>query len=71
MWRRDTWTSRLIRALIPERIPWFGAALYDHIARTAVATYYAEVAKRVIANIRDGLVLDIGTGPGYLPIKIE
>lgn len=70
MWQRDTLTSRFLRALIPERIPWFAAPLYDQIARTAVSTYYVEVAGSVTAIITGGLVLDIGTGPGYVPIEI-
>jgi ubiquinone/menaquinone biosynthesis C-methylase UbiE len=70
MWRRDTLRSRFLRSLIPERIPWFAACLYDQIARSAVDTYYKEVAELVTSQTSRGLVLDIGTGPGYLPIEI-
>jgi ubiquinone/menaquinone biosynthesis C-methylase UbiE len=70
MWRRDTLKSRFLRSLIPERIPWFAARLYDQIARSAIATYYKEVAELVTADTSQGLVLDVGTGPGYLPIEI-
>jgi ubiquinone/menaquinone biosynthesis C-methylase UbiE len=70
MWRRDTLRSRLLRSLIPERIPWFAARLYDQIASRAIETYYKEVAESVTAYTRQGLVLDVGTGPGYLPIEI-
>gem|GEM_PF-393201 len=70
MWRRDTLTSRLLRALVPERIPWFAARLYDQIAHTAIETYYKDVAELVTAHISQGSVLDVGTGPGYLPIEI-
>ncbi len=70
MWRRDTLRSRFLRSLIPERIPWFAAPLYDEIARSAVETYYKEVAEQVTLHTTQGLVLDIGTGPGYLPIEI-
>jgi len=59
-----------LRSLIPERIPWFAARLYDQIARSAIETYYKEVAEGVIAHTSEGLVLDVGTGPGYLPIEI-
>ena len=59
-----------MRSLIPERIPWFAARLYDRIARTAIETYYSEVAEDVTARITRGLVLDVGTGPGYLSIEI-
>jgi ubiquinone/menaquinone biosynthesis C-methylase UbiE len=70
MWRRYTLRSRFLRSLIPERIPWFAARLYDRIARTAIETYYNEVAKGVTAYTSQGLVLDVGTGPGCLPIEI-
>jgi ubiquinone/menaquinone biosynthesis C-methylase UbiE len=70
MWRRDKLSSRFLRFLIPERIPWFAAPLYDQIARSAVETYYKEVAELITAHTSQGLVLDIGTGPGYLPIEM-
>jgi len=70
MGRRDTLRSRFLRFLIPERIPWFAAHLYDQIAHSAVETYYKEVAEHVIVHASRGLVLDVGTGPGYLPIEI-
>ncbi len=70
MWRRDTLSSKFLRSLIPERIPWFAARLYDQIARSAIETYYKEVAELVTAHTSQGLVLDVGTGPGYLPIEI-
>jgi len=70
MWRRDTLRSRFLRSLIPEKIPCFAAPLYDRIARGAIETYYREVAELVTAYIHQGLVLDVGTGPGYLPIEI-
>ncbi len=70
MWRRDTLKSRFLRSLIPERIPWFAARLYDQIAAGAIETYYKEVAESVTDHTSHGLVLDVGTGPGYLPIEI-
>jgi ubiquinone/menaquinone biosynthesis C-methylase UbiE len=70
MWRRDTLRSRFLRSLIPERIPWFAARLYDQIARSAIETYYKGVAELVTGHTSQGLVLDVGTGPGYLPIEM-
>ena len=70
MWRRDTLRSRLLRSLIPERIPWFAARLYDQIARSAIDTHYRGVAESVTTHTSRGLVLDVGTGPGYLPIEV-
>ncbi len=62
--------KHIIRGLIPERIPWFAARLYDRIAQEAIESYYKPVAKEIVAAVSEGLILDIGTGPGYLPIEI-
>jgi ubiquinone/menaquinone biosynthesis C-methylase UbiE len=70
IWRSDTLRSRFLRSLVPERIPGFAARLYDQIARSAIETYYKGVAELVTAHTSHGLVLDVGTGPGYLPIEI-
>jgi ubiquinone/menaquinone biosynthesis C-methylase UbiE len=70
MWPRNSLRSKILRSLIPERIPWFAARLYDRIARTAIETYYRQVAEDVAAHISEGLVLDVGSGPGYLSIEI-
>lgn len=70
MWQRNTLVSRFLRALLPERIPWFAASLYDRIALTAIETYYKDVAESVVAHRNEGVILDLGTGPGYLPIEI-
>jgi ubiquinone/menaquinone biosynthesis C-methylase UbiE len=61
---------RIPRRFIPEGIPWFAAGLYDRVARTAISSYYRKVGEEVIAEIACGTILDIGTGPGYLPIEI-
>lgn len=66
----DTLLERIARYLIPERIPWFAARLYDKIAQTALESYYKEVAEQVVAHTSRGAILDIGSGPGYLPIEI-
>lgn len=70
MRQRDTLKSWVLRSLIPERIPWFAARLYDQIAHGAIDTYYREVAESIVAHTSEGLVLDVGTGPGYLPIEV-
>lgn len=61
---------RILRHIIPERIPGFAAGFYDTVARTAIAGYYREVAKEIVAEVDCGTILDVGTGPGYLPIEI-
>ena len=61
---------RVLRHIVPEAIPGFGAGFYDKVARTAIAAYYQEVAKEIVAEVDCGTILDVGTGPGYLPIEI-
>jgi ubiquinone/menaquinone biosynthesis C-methylase UbiE len=53
-----------------ERIPAPFASLYEKAARTARETYYAPVAEEALTILEGGRILDLGTGPGYLPIEI-
>jgi ubiquinone/menaquinone biosynthesis C-methylase UbiE len=53
-----------------ERIPGPFAAIYEKAARMVVGTYYSHVADEVVSSLKEGLILDLGTGPGYLPIEI-
>jgi ubiquinone/menaquinone biosynthesis C-methylase UbiE len=53
-----------------ERIPGVLASAYEKATRLVIDTYYCEVAKDVVAHLAGGIILDIGTGPGYLPIEI-
>jgi len=62
--------ERIAQLLVPERIPWFAARLYDRIAQTALESYYKEVAEQIVAHTSRGTILDIGSGPGYLLIEI-
>ena len=53
-----------------ERIPGPLASSYEKATRLAVDLYYAEVADEIAASFQQGLMLDLGTGPGYLPVEI-
>jgi ubiquinone/menaquinone biosynthesis C-methylase UbiE len=53
-----------------ERIPGVLASAYEKATRLVIDTYYCKVAKEVVAHLEGGIILDIGTGPGYLPIEI-
>jgi ubiquinone/menaquinone biosynthesis C-methylase UbiE len=53
-----------------ERIPGVLASTYEKATRLVIDTYYCEVAKEVADHLDGGIILDIGTGPGYLPIEI-
>jgi ubiquinone/menaquinone biosynthesis C-methylase UbiE len=53
-------------------IPFPGARFYDFLARKSpyFKYLYEEVATDVSNEIKSGRILDVGTGPGYLPIEI-
>ncbi|MBW2427355.1 MAG: class I SAM-dependent methyltransferase, partial [Deltaproteobacteria bacterium] len=53
-----------------ERIPGVLASSYEKATRLAIDAYYSPVAGEIVSNFRRGTLLDLGTGPGYLPIEI-
>jgi ubiquinone/menaquinone biosynthesis C-methylase UbiE len=53
-----------------ERIPGVLASAYEKASRMVVDGYYSQVADEIVSHIRQGNILDLGTGPGYLPIEI-
>jgi ubiquinone/menaquinone biosynthesis C-methylase UbiE len=53
-----------------ERIPGVLASSYEKASRMVVDGYYSQVADEIVFHIRQGSILDLGTGPGYLPIEI-
>lgn len=57
------------RVLI-ERIPAPLASLYEKATRLVIESYYSGVAEEIVSSFRGGLLLDLGTGPGCLPIEI-
>lgn len=58
------------RKVFVERIPAPFATLYEKATRLAVKTYYGGVADEILNSIREGRILDLGTGPGILPIEV-
>jgi ubiquinone/menaquinone biosynthesis C-methylase UbiE len=55
-----------------EAIPGFAVKFYDLIARKnpVIRDIHRDVAEEVSAQISSGRLLDIGTGPGYVPFEI-
>jgi ubiquinone/menaquinone biosynthesis C-methylase UbiE len=53
-----------------ERIPAPLASLYEKATRLVIESYYSGVAQEIVSGFKQGLLLDLGTGPGYLPIEI-
>ena len=46
------------------------APSYEKAARMVVESFYQKIADEILSDFKAGLVLDLGTGPGYLPIEI-
>lgn len=61
-----------IEKYLPEGIPFPSTRLYAYIARFIPFTRdsYKYVAQKVAHEAVTGRILDVGTGPGYLPIEI-
>lgn len=53
-----------------ERIPNLLASAYIKATKLMIDDYYRPVAEEIVSNVNKGLILDLGTGPGYLPIEI-
>jgi ubiquinone/menaquinone biosynthesis C-methylase UbiE len=53
-----------------ERIPGVLAGAYEKATRMVIDSYYCPVAEEIVANLNHGTILDLGTGPGYLPVEI-
>ncbi len=63
---------RLMKRLHPESIPWPGSVLYNLISSTAIfQRHYELVADDVLNYCKEGSLLDIGTGPGWLLLKLH
>ena len=53
-----------------QAVPFPGTRLYAFLASRQLRPLYSEVAEEIIRSGLDGRILDLGTGPGYLPIEI-
>jgi ubiquinone/menaquinone biosynthesis C-methylase UbiE len=62
--------STLNRRLALQRIPGPFASLYEKATRFVIESYYRGLAQEVVGFLQTGRILDLGTGPGYLPIEI-
>ena len=53
-----------------ERIPGVLASAYEKATRMVIESYYRPVAGEIVTHLSEGTILDLGTGPGYLPLEI-
>jgi ubiquinone/menaquinone biosynthesis C-methylase UbiE len=53
-----------------ERIPGALASAYEKGTRMVIDSYYRQVAEEIVDHLPGGNILDLGTGPGCLPIEI-
>lgn len=62
---------KLLKLFHPEGIPWPATILYNAISTTNIFQQnYALVAQDIVSYCSEGNVLDIGTGPGWLLMKL-
>ena len=63
---------KLLKVLHPEAIPGPGAAMYNAISSAAIfQRVYELVARHVLDHCSQGSLLDIGTGPARLLVKLH
>lgn len=63
---------RLLKIIHPEGIPWPGASLYNSMSRSRIfLRYYELLADDIVSCCPEGQILDIGTGPGRLLMKLS
>lgn len=63
---------RLLRIVHPEGIPWPGTVFYNAISSSRVfQRNYELVAQDILGYCCKGSILDIGTGPGWLLVKLQ
>ena len=53
-----------------QRIPGVLASSYEKATRLVIESYYTQVADEIASSFAGRTILDLGTGPGYLPVEI-
>ena len=67
-----TWYRGFLNKFHPEGIPWPGTVLYNALSKTKVfSKHYTLVTEHIGLYCRTGVVLDIGTGPGWLLVALR
>ena len=59
----------VLKKIMPEKIPAFGAIFYNLLPARMFTPHYQMIADEVALR-ENSVLLDVGTGPGILPIRI-
>lgn len=62
--------ARIWKLFKPEAIPGLAAGLYNKTARRLIPELCHGFVEDVVKQLPAGRLLDVGTGPGYVPIEI-
>lgn len=62
--------KNILKMSRPEEIPWPFSRLYNRLTGRVFIKWFRQIAKDIKDSGISGIVLDIGTGPGRLPIEI-
>ena len=63
---------RLVKLIHPEGIPWPGSVLYNALSSSAIfMKHYELAAEDILSHCSQGTLLDIGTGPARLLLKLH
>ena len=64
--------SRLLKRIHPEGIPWPGSVFYNALSRSSIfQAQYGLLVEEIAALRKDGALLDVGAGPGWLLIRLH
>jgi ubiquinone/menaquinone biosynthesis C-methylase UbiE len=62
----------LMKLFHPESIPWPGSIFYNAISSTVIFQHHYELAADdILSFCKEGSLLDIGTGPGWLLLALQ
>ena len=68
----DSLIRQALARLHPQGIPWPASLLYDLVSRSSVfQRHYELVAEDILSHCQPGNLLDVGTGPGWLLVKLH
>ena len=65
-------TRKLLKIFHPEAIPWPGTQIYNVVSKSRIfQRHYELIADDILSYCSEGSILDVGTGPGWLLLKLH